>query len=270
MSDKGQNAYAATASSQVIRPHQDLLQDGGLSLKRAPRIEYTPSGYTFEQHDLTLEKVLGCSIAPKVRQNLLWDKKRGYIAYTMQNILIFEELSMLKTQSLKNECNDPIYEIKISQNAALTLAYTRYGTLDGFPQIIVWDAQTRRKVSQIAIDDTEIVCVEFSPAASMLLVVSYNGDDANPRATIAVWDFLDGRREYLCKSVLPFKILDARWNTFDWTSTDEFVTISAQKYHYWRITQTLHMQYQEGAVPKDVWGGTNSQERLTTLAFVQP
>ena len=97
MSDKDQNAYAATASAQVIRPHQDLLQDGGLSLKRAPRVEYTPSGYTFEQHDLTLQKVLGCSIAPKVRQNLIWDRKRGYIAYTMQNILIFEELSLQKT-----------------------------------------------------------------------------------------------------------------------------------------------------------------------------
>ena len=104
----------------------------------------------------------------------------------------------------------------------------------------------------------------------MLLVVSYNGDDANPRATIAVWDFLDGRKEYLCKSVLPFKILDARWNPYIKTSTDEFVTISSQKYHYWRITQTLHMQYQEGAAPRDIWSGTNSGESLTTLAFVEP
>ena len=133
MGDKAQNAYAATASAQVVRPHQDLLQDGGLSLKRAPKVEYTPSGYTFEQHDLALQKVLGCSIAPKVRQNLLWDKTRGYIAYTMQNILIFEELNISKTQSLKNECNDVIYEIKLSPNTALMLAYTKYGTLDGFP-----------------------------------------------------------------------------------------------------------------------------------------
>lgn len=75
----------------------------------------------------------------------------------------------------------------------------------------------------------------------MLLVVSYNGDDANPRATVAVWDFLDGRKEYLCKSVLPFKILDARWNAYVKTSSDEFVTITSQKYHYWRITKTLQM-----------------------------
>ena len=51
----------------------------------------------------------------------------------MQNILIFEELSMPKTQALNNDCNDPINEIKISPNAALLLAYTKYGALDGFP-----------------------------------------------------------------------------------------------------------------------------------------
>ena len=121
--------------------------------------------------------MLGCSIAPKVRQNLLWDKKQGYIAYTMQNILIYEELSVQKTQSLKNEFNDCINEIKLSPNEKLMLAYSRYGTLDGFPQILVWDAKTRRRVSQIAIDDAEIVCVEFSNASNMLLVVSSNGSE---------------------------------------------------------------------------------------------
>ena len=36
------------------REHKDLLMDGGLSLKRAPKIEYTPSGYVFEQHAIDL------------------------------------------------------------------------------------------------------------------------------------------------------------------------------------------------------------------------
>lgn len=91
-------------------------------------------------------------------------------------------------------------------------------------------------MSQIAIDDHEIVCVEFSNYSNMLLVVSYNGNDANPRSTIAVWDFLEGRRDYLAKNISPFKVLDARWNPYIKTSADEFVTISEQKYHYWRIT----------------------------------
>ena len=110
-----------------------MIEDGGISLKRGPKIEYTPSGYVYEQHDIVLEKVLGCSIAPKVNQNLIWDRKRGNLVYSMQNILIFEELNSQKTQMLKNECNDVIYEVKMAPNQNLLLAYTKIGPLDGFP-----------------------------------------------------------------------------------------------------------------------------------------
>ena len=75
-----------------------MLEDGGISLKRAPKIEYMPSGYVYEQHEIVLEKVLGCTIAPKVKQNLIWDRKRSNIVYSMQNILIFEELDATKSQ----------------------------------------------------------------------------------------------------------------------------------------------------------------------------
>ena len=56
-----------------------------------------PSGYVYEQHEIILEKVLGCSITPKVHDNLVWDQKRCNLVYSMQNILIFEELSQTKT-----------------------------------------------------------------------------------------------------------------------------------------------------------------------------
>ena len=76
----------------------------------------------------------------------------------------------------------------------------------------------------------------------MLLVISYNGIDGNPRSTITVYDFLDGRKDYFCKSVIAFKIKDARWNPYyNVDGSDEFVTISDQKYHYWRIDKTLNM-----------------------------
>ena len=37
------------------------------------------------------------------------------------------------------------------------LAFTKTGILDGKPQIIVYSTSTRRKVSQVAIDDEEIM-----------------------------------------------------------------------------------------------------------------
>ncbi len=51
----------------------------------------------------------------------------------MQNILIFEELNATKSQMLKNECNDNIYEVKMSPDLNLLLAFTKTGELDGFP-----------------------------------------------------------------------------------------------------------------------------------------
>ena len=60
---------------------------------------------------------------------------------------------------------------------------------------------------------------------------------------IALWDFLDGRREYLAQSMLPLKIVEARWNPYIKETTDEFVTISDFKYHYWQINHDLRMFY---------------------------
>lgn len=48
---------------------------------------------------------------------------------------------------MKQEFNDSIYAVQLSNDSRLILAYTRFGHLDGFPQCIVWDTKTRRKVS---------------------------------------------------------------------------------------------------------------------------
>ena len=74
----------------------------------------------------------------------------------------------------------------------------------------------------------------------MLLVVSYDGKS---KTTISVWDFMEGRRDYLAKSVVPFEVKDAKWNPYLNNTADEFVTISDNMYHYWRITKNMQMQY---------------------------
>ena len=121
----------------------------------------------------------------------------------------------------------------------MILAHTKVGTLDGYPQIIVWHTQTRRKVSQIAIDDEDVRGVYFSNYSNMLLVISY--DSKRGQSTVSVWDFLDGRREYFCKSIVPFEIVGAAWNPYLNAEADEFVTICKTTYHYWRITKTLQL-----------------------------
>jgi hypothetical protein len=105
----------------------------------------------------------------------------------------------------------------------------------------------------------------------MLLVVSFNGNANQPRSTIALWDFLDGRREYLTKSVVAEQLVDAKWNAYIKTRADEFVTISKQKYSYWRITEHLHMDTQIGQMPKDPYfTGQNKNASFTCLCFAEP
>eukprot|EP00353_Schmidingerella_taraikaensis_P006040 CAMPEP_0185594564 /NCGR_PEP_ID=MMETSP0434-20130131/75428_1 /TAXON_ID=626734 ORGANISM="Favella taraikaensis, Strain Fe Narragansett Bay" /NCGR_SAMPLE_ID=MMETSP0434 /ASSEMBLY_ACC=CAM_ASM_000379 /LENGTH=42 /DNA_ID= /DNA_START= /DNA_END= /DNA_ORIENTATION= len=42
---------------------------------------------------------------------MVWDRKRSNLVYSMQNIVIFEELNSMKSQMLKNELNDVVYEV---------------------------------------------------------------------------------------------------------------------------------------------------------------
>ena len=78
----------------------------------------------------------------------------------------------------------------------------------------MWDTNTRRKVSQIVIEDYEIINVEFSNNSQLLKVVSYNGKPETPASKIVIWDFLEGRKEYLAQSILPLKIVDSKWNAY--------------------------------------------------------
>lgn len=82
-----------------------------------------------------------------------------------------------------------------------------------------------------------------------MLVGSYDPDSR--KSTMAVWDFLDGRREYFCKSVVPYEIIQAKWNPY---VEDEFVTITSKGYHYWRLTKSLKLLIQQGEMKKDFAG----------------
>lgn len=77
----------------------------------------------------------------------------------------------------------------------------------------------------------------------MLLVISRShkqGSEGEIVSTISVWDFLDGHKDILCKSQLPMNVIDGRWNYWLGDS-NEFVTISERKYHYWKISNTLNL-----------------------------
>jgi len=206
-----------------------------------------------------------------VNQNIVWAQKWGYIAYSMQNIMIFEELNAEKTQQIKEEFSDPISGIRYSKDEGFIMAFTRVGTINGYPSVIVWNTKTKRKESVFAVEDTEIINAEFSKNSNMILVASWNGDSKNPLSTVSVWDFMNGRKEVFCKSVIPWKINEICWNGYETADSSEFCTLSDQVYHYWQIRDyDLALKYMQGRMPKDYFVGENANAKLTSLCYVEP
>jgi len=83
----------------------------------------------------------------------------------------------------------------------------------------------------------------------MLLVISNDAqreEDEECRSTVAIWDFLEGCKDVFCKSIVPKKVVATKWNPFTPTDISEFVTLSANSYTYWRVTNQLKLEYQEG------------------------
>lgn len=64
-------------------------------------------------------------------------------------------------------------------------------------------------------------------------------------------------------------VLDGRWNYY-LPDSNEFVTISERKYHYWKISNTLNLQYQEGDIPKKKDAFSSKEDQFTALEFVVP
>eukprot|EP00347_Sterkiella_histriomuscorum_P023802 403333335 len=244
-------------------------------------IQYNKSGYRYEQYEMELKKVLSCTTDQSVKNNLVWNKELRYIAYTSSNYVIVEDINQEKTQRLLKEGNDKIYSLKLSPSGRLLLAFSKYGNIDGFPCIFIWDAATLKKLNQIAINDSEIISVEFSVHSNMLLVISrsqnnnsFDNEKISQKqsdivSTISVWDFLEGHKDILCKSQLPMNVLDGRWNYY-LPESNEFVTISERKYHYWKISNTLSLQYQEGDIPKKKDPFSSKEDQFTSLEFVVP
>jgi WD40 repeat protein len=204
----------------------------------------------------------------------VWHKENRYIAYTSANIIIVEQLNQEKTQTILREGNDKIYQLKLSPNGRLLLAFTRHGEIDGFPCIILFDSATLQKMNHISIPDHELVACEFSKNSNMLLVLSKSPSTSSEDPTgyisqVALWDFLDGHKDIMCKSHLPLNLLDMRWNFYLGDSL-EFVTVAERQYHYWKITPNLTLQYQEGEIPKKRDLFASRDDKLTTCEFAVP
>lgn len=155
--------------------------------------------------------------------------------------------------------------MKFSTNGRTLLGFTKRGELDGFPCLYFWEAATLKKLNQIAINDEEVIACEFNKNSNLLLVLSRS----QSISTIAVWDYLDGHKDILCKSQLPMNLVDCKWNYYLGDAL-EFVTISERCYHFWKMTPNLALQYQEGDFPKKQALFSSSLEQFTACDFAVP
>ena len=59
----------------------------------AKKVELNKGGYVYERFDLKLQKLLACSNGDQVKDNLLWNEKQRYIAYSTANIVVIEQMN---------------------------------------------------------------------------------------------------------------------------------------------------------------------------------
>ena len=83
---------------------------------------------------------------------------------------------------------------------------------------------------------------------------------------------MGGRRDFLCHSMIPLQITDMMWDPWNRSKSEEFVTISDYKYHYWKIDRDLQFMYQEGHMPKGCSAAQlrDQGKKMTALTFVEP
>ena len=65
-------------------------------------------------------------------------------------------------------------------------------------------------------------------------------------------------------------MIDGRWNFFLGEECNEFVTISERKYHFWKISGNLTLQYHEGDIPKTKDLFTSKDDHLTACEYLMP
>ena len=67
------------------------------------------------------------------------------------------------------------------------------------------------------------------------------------------------------------KIIEAKWNPYIKETSDEFVTISEYKYHYWQLNHDLRLFYQQGHEPKGYAASCRElKKKMTTFTFCEP
>ena len=211
-----------------------------------PIIQANLMNYKYEAIDISMSHSLAYSSSYKQKNNIVWNQEERWIAYTFESVVIIEKLNIERTQKFLKEGNDTLSDLKLSPSGKLLMAYTYNASIDGLPMIYVWDAVTLKKVSEISINQRVLVSADFSPNSNFILVVSFDDtDEDNPNSVVAIWDFTDGNCEPLCRSHIPYEIKGASWNYF--LKNLEFATWNNTQYYFWKVTDALSFQYQEGS-----------------------
>lgn len=210
-----------------------------------PIIQSNLMNYKYEAIDISMSHSLSYSCTYKQKQNIVWNQDERWIGYTFESVVIIERLNLERTQKFLREGNDTLSDLKLSPNGKMLMAYTHNASIDGLPMIYIWDSTTFKKLAQISINQRIIATADFSPNSNLLLVVSNDIDEDDPNSVVAIWDFLDGHCEPLCRAHIPSEIKGAAWNYF--LKNLEFATWNDTQYYFWKVTDELSLQYQEGS-----------------------
>jgi WD40 repeat protein len=207
------------------------------------------------------EHIYGCQ--GMERGSLRWDSKHEYYVLTCSNKIVANYFNEEETQVvLDNVFMDNIKNLTLSSHSkylVATMDTTRNEPSSGFS---VYDGKSHTRLHSTRINSAEKILVsEISQKEDHLLLVFKPFE--TEYSFIQVWDILNNKR--IVESAINDSLTAGKWNPYG-IHLNEFVTISASKLYFWRLSRNSTLQYQTIIVNDQ--GGRVDKE-YTAIAFYE-
>ena len=203
--------------------------------------EYEPK-YKLPGQFLTLKNIIGGSLQ-EGSQNLIWNYRENYIAYTLGSSIIATYLEEPKSQKYLHEIHiDEIAYLKLSTQKKFIVSASKEAKNESSCNISIWDASNLAYLKTITHSKLfKIHSIDISPDENYILVLGQSNYD--PNALLFVWELQSG----MMVTNTLYQTTTARyvkWNNII-KSALEFTMLTDDNIILWRLNFKRNLEYQE-------------------------
>jgi WD40 repeat protein len=195
--------------------------------------------------------------------SLRWDQKNECYFLTCSNKIVANAFNEEESQTiLENVFMDNIKNLALSSNSKYLVATMDAARSEPSSGFSVYDGRTHTRLYSTRINTAErMISTEISQKEDHLLLVFKPFD--TEYSFVQIWDLLNNRR--VVESAINDQMIASKWNPYG-IHQNEFVTISASKIYFWRLSRNNTLQYQTILINDQ--GGRVDKE-YTALSFFE-